>query len=156
MAQLRKVAFTPVQYHCTKPPQTQQMSLYLALIGTRDNPLYEMEIKMDPIRDFCPFIVHSALDIIEDLQWKTNQLYFKNIDNYDNYSISGYVTPGNIKFMILYQNLRSDEAIRQFFGELNDLYVKTLLSPFYTINEAIRSKAFDQKVRMLSRKYFNL
>ncbi|KAI0462992.1 hypothetical protein LJB42_003797 [Komagataella kurtzmanii] len=107
---------------------------------------------MDPIRDFCPFIVHSALDIIEDLQWKTNQLYFKNIDNYDNYSISGYVTPGNIKFMILYQNLRSDEAIRQFFGELNDLYVKTLLSPFYTINEAIRSKAFDQKVRMLSRK----
>lgn len=47
----------------------------------------------------------------------------------------------------------NEEPIRQFFFDVYDLYVKTLLSPFYFVNQPITSPVFDQKVRVLAKKY---
>lgn len=47
----------------------------------------------------------------------------------------------------------NEEPIRQFFFDVYDLYVKTLLSPFYFVNQPISSPVFDQKVRALAKKY---
>ena len=39
-------------------------------------------------------MIHSSLDMIDELEWQTNQLYLKTVDNISKYSISSYVTPG--------------------------------------------------------------
>lgn len=140
------------------------MSYYLALIGTQDNPIYEADfgtykqggdgsLKFTPeMRELNPFIVHSSLDIVEDLQWLKNLMYLKVVDNFYGYYVSAYVSPSNVRFLLLHE-LRNEESIKQFFFELNDLYVKTLLNPFYSVNQVIRSTAFDAKVKALVKKY---
>ncbi|KAK9465743.1 Sedlin [Lipomyces arxii] len=140
------------------------MSYYLAIIGSKDNSVYNLEFGTyrqggngnskfsNDMKQLCPFIVHSSLDIVEEMQWNTNQMHMKVIDKFYNYLISAYLTVGNMKFLLLHET-RNDEVIKQFFVDLYDLYVKTLMSPFYTVDQQIKSKVFDQRVKMLAKKY---
>lgn len=158
------------------------MSYYLAIVGTNDSPIYELELgthrqggdgsaKFSPeMKELNPFVVHAALDIVEDVQWNTSGLYLKAVDNFYSYMISAFVTPGSkckrareehergrrltldVKIMLLHDT-KNEDSIRQLFNDVYDLYVKTLLSPFYFVNQPITSPVFDQKVRALARKY---
>lgn len=65
---------------------TNTMSYYFTIIGTRDNPLFEHEFGTskaggdgiarfrDEARHMNQFIVHSSLDIVEEVQWGNNGL----------------------------------------------------------------------------------
>ena len=56
------------------------MPQYFAIIGKRDNPVYEIEFTnaQNPhgfpqdLKELNPFILHASLDIVEDLQWQIN------------------------------------------------------------------------------------
>lgn len=62
------------------------MSYYFCIVGTKDNPLFEHEFGTskqggDGIARFPPearhmnqFIVHSSLDIVDEVQWLNNQM----------------------------------------------------------------------------------
>ncbi|KAI5246180.1 trafficking protein-like protein particle complex subunit 2 [Aureobasidium subglaciale] len=89
------------------------MSYYFTIIGTRDNPLFEHEFGTskaggdgiarfrDEARHMNQFIVHSSLDIVEEVQWGNNGLYLKNVDRFQNNHIHCFITGGNVKFMLL-------------------------------------------------------
>jgi len=91
------------------------MSYYFAIIGTQDNPLFEHEFGTskqggdgqsrfsEQSRHLNQFIMHSSLDIAEEVQWTTGQLNLKVIDKFFNNYISCFVTAGNIKFLLLHQ-----------------------------------------------------
>ena len=63
------------------------MSFYFAIIGTKDNPLFEAEFGTskqggDGVSHFREeqrhqnqFIVHAALDNVEELQWGTSSMW---------------------------------------------------------------------------------
>jgi hypothetical protein len=63
------------------------MSFYFAIIGTKDNPLFEAEFGTskqggDGVSRFREeqrhqnqFIVHAALDNVEELQWGTSSMW---------------------------------------------------------------------------------
>ena len=63
------------------------MSYYFAVIGTQDNPLFEYEFGTskqggdgqprfsDQARHLNQFVLHSSLDIVEEIQWTNGQLY---------------------------------------------------------------------------------
>lgn len=63
------------------------MSYYFVIIGTQDNPLFEHEFGTskqggdgqarfsEQARHMNQFIVHSSLDIVEEVQWGTGQMY---------------------------------------------------------------------------------
>lgn len=62
------------------------MSYYFCIVGTKDNPLFELEFGTskqggDGVARFSaearrmnPFIVHSSLDIVDEMQWYSNQM----------------------------------------------------------------------------------
>ncbi|KAF9426574.1 TRAPP subunit [Podila epigama] len=143
---------------------------YFVMIGTKDNPIYEAEFvsvntarssmsgasihdaKKEEFRHLNQFITHSALDMVEDIQWSTNQMYLKCIDKFNERFISAYLTAGNIKLLLLHDT-KSEDAIRNFFNECYELYIKTLLNPFYELNSVIGSTAFDTKVRLSAKRY---
>jgi len=64
-----------------------KMSYYFAIIGTQDNPLFEYEFGTakqggdgvarfpEQARHMNQFIVHSSLDIVEEVQWGNGQMY---------------------------------------------------------------------------------
>lgn len=63
------------------------MSYYFTIIGTRDNPLFEHEFGTfkpggdgvarfrDEAAHMNQFIAHAALDMVEEIQWSTKDLY---------------------------------------------------------------------------------
>ena len=65
----------------------QTMSYYFAIVGTQDNPLFEYEFGTakqggdgvarfaEQARHMNQFIVHSSLDIVEEVQWGNGQMY---------------------------------------------------------------------------------
>ncbi|CCE86306.1 Piso0_004789 [Millerozyma farinosa CBS 7064] len=159
-------------------------SYYFVIIGTRDNPIYELEFssfrsgvsgiqvpgksQFSPsVKEILPFISHSALDIIEDAQWSTNSFNLGKIDSFYGLMINAFISQGNIKYVLCYDangsgtngssspslNKNDENSIKQFFTEANELYVKCLLNPFYSVNNAITSPDFDHRMKLLARKY---
>ncbi|SPO02859.1 related to sedlin [Cephalotrichum gorgonifer] len=159
------------------------MSYYFVIVGTQDNPLFEHEFGTskqggdgnahfaEQARSMNQFIVHSSLDILEEVQWSTGQLYLKHIDRFFNNYISAYVTPTNAKFLLLHQPLPSttssrssaiganptspatEEAVRNFFTEVYENWVKATMNPFYRADMEVTSPVFRQRVTAAGRKY---
>lgn len=162
-------------------------SYYFAIIGTRDNPLYELEFSSfksvsqadyipgksqfpPSVKELLPFISNSSLDLIEDALWSTNVFNLGRIDSFYGLLVNAYITQGNIKLILCHDSHTNgtgvgsissglpsskydDNAIKQFFNEANELYVKCLLNPFYSVNDPIVSPDFDLKIKSIARKY---
>ena len=106
------------------------------------------------MRLISPFILYTALEPIENQLWLTDKFYLNVVDRFYSYLVSAFVTAGNIKFLLLHDKKNIEQPIQHFFVEVYDLYVKALLTPFYTVNDKISSPAFDQKVRALAQEHF--
>lgn len=140
------------------------MSFLLAIVGTKDNPIYQLEFGTaksggdgqpkfrEDQRSMNQFIVHSALDVVEEVQWTSGIMYMKSIDKFNNAIVSTFLTAGNIKLMLLHET-RNDDGIKNFFNDVYEMYVKCLMSPFYKVDSIITSRTFDAKIKALARKY---
>lgn len=72
---------------CVSVQNNINMSYYFSIIGTKDNPLFEIDFGTSKIggdgvarfreeaKHMNQFIVHSSLDVVEDAQWTTKELY---------------------------------------------------------------------------------
>lgn len=99
--------------------------------------------------------------------------YLKCIDKFfDNY-ISCFVTASNAKFLLLHHPITpsgsgsrsstaiganptspaTEEAIKLFFQDVYENWVKAVMSPFYSANMEVRSPIFRQRVTAAGRKY---
>ncbi|CCE40937.1 Sedlin, N-terminal conserved region family protein [Candida parapsilosis] len=104
-------------------------------------------------KELLPFIANASLDIIEEQMWSTQALNLGKIDQFYGIFISAYLTQGSIKFVLCYDSNKDENSIRQFFQDVNELYVKILMNPFYNVNDAILAPEFDYKVKLLAKKY---
>ena len=99
------------------------------------------------------FIIHAALDMVDDSVWGTQSMLFNSVDKFNDFIISAFVTAGHVKFMLLH-DVRNEDGISKFFHDVHELYVKVLMNPFYTPNTPITSSLFDSRVKLLGRRYF--
>ncbi|KAF4123105.1 trafficking protein particle complex subunit 2 [Geosmithia morbida] len=128
----------------------------------------------EQMRHLNQFILHSSLDIVDEAQWSHGQMYLKCIDKFfDNY-VSCFVTGGNVKFLLLHHPMlppgssstrsstaiganptspATEEAIKMFFMEVYETWVKAVMSPFYKANAEVRSPVFRMRVAAAGRKY---
>lgn len=56
------------------------------------------------------------------------------------------------RFILLHKNQKSEEHIKQFFMDVNELYLKIEMNPFYQFNTPITSKVFRERVLQASQK----
>nr|GMC64651.1 trafficking protein particle complex subunit 2 [Ipomoea batatas]GMC66862.1 trafficking protein particle complex subunit 2 [Ipomoea batatas] len=107
------------------------------IVSRNDIPIYEAEVGTAPKKEDAAhqhqFILHAALDIVQDLAWTTSAII-------------------HTRLMLLHDS-RNDDGIKSFFQEVHELYIKTLLNPLYIPGSRITSSHFDTKVRALARKY---
>ncbi|KAH7930311.1 Sedlin [Leucogyrophana mollusca] len=103
-------------------------------------------------RHVIQMIANASLDIIEDVMRKDGTMYLKSVDKFNEWTVSAFVTPGNMKFILLHET-KNDDGIRSFFHDVWELYLKTMLNPFHTAHSPIRSTVFDTRVRASAKKY---
>jgi len=100
--------------------------------------------------------------------------YLKCIDRFYNNYVSCFITGGNVKFLLLHSPMQpattgstrastsiaanptspqTEEAVKQFFTEVYENWVKTIMSPFYQVNMEIKSPVFRGRVAAAGKKY---
>jgi len=102
----------------------------LFVIVGRNEPLYEAEFSKrtgsttnDAVTRQNYFVLHSALDLVEKAAWTTSSMYLKVVDKVNHQQVSTFLTAGNVKLLLLHTG-KSDDAIKNFFQEVYELYVK--------------------------------
>nr|GMD33825.1 trafficking protein particle complex subunit 2 [Ipomoea batatas] len=74
------------------------------IVSRNDIPIYEAEVGTAPKKEDAAhqhqFILHAALDIVQDLAWTTSAMFLKAIDRFNDLAVSVYVTAGHILHII--------------------------------------------------------
>lgn len=50
-------------------------------------------------------------------------MLLQTVDRFNNLFVTAYVTPGNARFLLLHEG-KNDDAIRTFFTEVHELYLR--------------------------------
>ncbi|RYR44707.1 hypothetical protein Ahy_A08g040993 isoform C [Arachis hypogaea] len=86
------------------------------IVSRNDIPIYEAEVgvaakifviqtievvihmiqEREDAAQLHQFILHAALDIVQDLAWTTSAMYLKSVDRFNDLVVSVYVTAGHI------------------------------------------------------------
>ncbi|WIA18416.1 hypothetical protein OEZ85_009876 [Tetradesmus obliquus] len=128
--------------------------LTFVIVGQQDHPIYEVDLtgpKEQQTQYLHQFVLHASLDAVDEAMWSSKELHLKTVDRFNNLFVTAYVTPGNARFLLLHDG-KSDDAIRGFFTEVQELYLRIMLNPFHTASTRITSKPFDQKVKVLAKR----
>lgn len=187
------------------------MSYTFTILSPRDVPLFTHEFGTsrsggDGISRFTateralnPFILHSSLDIVEEVQWGPSSssgsapMYLKHIDKYQNNYISCWITGANVRFLLLTRprdealgltgsggggargslaggraalgggggglysptNPATEEAVKNFFVDVYESWVKTIMNPFFHVGngDVVKSPVFRSRVAAAAKKY---
>mmetsp|Transcript_27485 Transcript_27485/g.27705 ORF Transcript_27485/g.27705 Transcript_27485/m.27705 type:complete len:132 (+) Transcript_27485:221-616(+) len=126
------------------------------IIG-RSDPLYEIDLgssSKDELAYLHQFIMHSSLDLIENAMWINSATFLRVVDRFNNLMVSAYVTPGGAYLLLLHEG-RNEDAVKGFFVECHEVYVKYMLNPFAAPDSPICSPQFESHIRSISRKYLS-
>lgn len=130
--------------------------LTFMVIGHNDHPVYEVDLtgpKEQQLQYLHQFVLHAALDAVDEAMWTTKELHLKTVDRFNVLSVTAFVTPGNARFLMLHDG-KSDDAIKTFFTEVYELYLRVMLNPLHTPVSRITNKEFDRKVKVLAKRMF--
>ncbi|KAA3472009.1 Sedlin [Gossypium australe] len=73
------------------------------IVSRNDIPIYEAEVgsaaKREDAAQLHQFVLHAALDIVQDLAWTTSAMFLKAIDRFNDLVVSVYVTASHILYI---------------------------------------------------------
>ena len=85
------------------------MAPVLMIVG-KDEPLYEADFgsgasgtaskEEQEGSHLHQFVIHAALDLVEDRMWGTNGMFLKKVDEFNDLHISAFVTAGSVKLSV--------------------------------------------------------
>ncbi|XP_057423437.1 uncharacterized protein LOC130717267 isoform X2 [Lotus japonicus] len=66
------------------------------IVSRNDIPIHEAEVEVAAKREDASqlhqFILHAALDVVQDLAWTASSMYLKSVDRFHELMVSVYVT----------------------------------------------------------------
>lgn len=94
------------------------------VVGSKE-PLYKMEMRArrEESAHVDEFVLHAALDLVDELMWTTPAMALKVVDRFNDQLVSAFVTASGVKFLLLHET-RNDDTVKAFFHEVHELYVK--------------------------------
>lgn len=83
----------------------------------------EMRARREESAHVDEFVLHAALDLVDELMWTTPAMALKVVDRFNDQLVSAFVTASGVKFLLLHET-RNDDTVKAFFHEVHELYVK--------------------------------
>ena len=138
------------------------MKYYFCIVARDDTPVYETALSAPGDKssnrkeDLIQFIIHAALDNIEQKIWTNTHMVLKNVDKFNEDYISAFTTAGHVRFLLLHDARLDEGAIKTFFYQIYESYLKIMLNPFYQPGHVIQCKKFDVAVKLYAANYLKL
>lgn len=130
---------------------------YFVIIGMNDSALFEWPEAPESQHSqqaTWQFIVHAAVDMVEERMWLDPNFALMKVDRSDErYYVSSYVGFTPVKLMLM-QDCEPHDNVRPFFFEAHELCLKYFLSPFSDPSVPIRSPEFEERMKMIYHRYF--
>lgn len=137
------------------------------IVSKEDVPQYECDFgasreqaagyapggKKDDAAHLHQFVMHAALDFVDERAWETNTMNLKLVDRFNDLLVYAFVTAGGTRFLLLHDQ-RNEENVRNFFHDVHELYLKILLNPFHSPRAPIVDETFDARVRESAKRHF--
>jgi hypothetical protein len=137
------------------------------IVSREDVPQYECDLsgsgshaaqgtsgsKKDDFAQLHEFLMHAALDFVDERQWETTSMNLKVVDRCDESLVYAFVTAGGARFLFLHDQ-RNEENVRTFFHEVHELYVRLALDPFHSTRAPVLNETFDARVRQCAKRHF--
>jgi hypothetical protein len=128
---------------------------YFAIIGRDDVCVFDYCVAPPEDRgnDLKEFIVHGALDVVEEKMWDpsitpSGQLYLKVVDRHQDtdpaLTVSAYILYGQLRLLLL-QEEGAVSRTKDFFEAMHELCAKHLANPFTDSGVPFESEAFRTK-----------
>ena len=125
------------------------------IVSPDDCQVFEMKARtfQDNISYLHELIGYASLDFVENKEWSENKMYISQVDKFNDFYVNCFITAGRMRFILIHKGY-NDDLIKNFFNEVYENYVKTLLNPFIDKNTKILSSNFEEKIKNLMNKYF--
>ncbi|CCH60948.1 hypothetical protein TBLA_0D04520 [Henningerozyma blattae CBS 6284] len=83
-----------------------------------------------------------------------DNLFLGCVDHFYGSQVTAYVTYQGARLITVHHTTPPDNAqLKSFYIGVHELFIKTLMNPFYKMDQAINSEVFDKKVKDLAQKY---
>ncbi|KNF01446.1 hypothetical protein PSTG_05230 [Puccinia striiformis f. sp. tritici PST-78] len=66
-------------------------------------------------RHVVQHVSHAALDTIDALIWSNKSMYLKQIDRFHKWTVSAWIPPGGMWFVLLHEIKNNNNGIKMFF-----------------------------------------
>ena len=103
------------------------MSGYVFVVVVNGTPIYEHSVGTVNLPSDGPnsyqFVLHAALDMVEEHLWKTGTMNLKRIDAFQGQNISAYVTASNVVFLLMHERA-SEDSVGSFMHQVHEMYIK--------------------------------
>eukprot|EP01084_Bolivina_argentea_P319499 554175_1 len=131
--------------------------LYLCMVADDDLPIFQIHFGAKAQKeDLNQFIIHAALDLVDKLEKTSNMMYLGQVDKFNEFLISAFVTIGTTRFLLLHNKSLNEQQIKRFFGDLYHIYLKLLMNPFYLKGSPIENARFRQEVQRIGKQHFKV
>mmetsp|Transcript_32112 Transcript_32112/g.51931 ORF Transcript_32112/g.51931 Transcript_32112/m.51931 type:complete len:132 (+) Transcript_32112:39-434(+) len=129
--------------------------LYLCIVTDDDLPIFQMHFGAKPTKeDLNQFIIHAALDLVDKTEKNSNNMYLGQVDKFNEFLISGFVSIGTTRFLLLHNKAMNEQNIKKFFSEAYNVYLKLLMNPFYLKGSPIDDARFAQEMERIGKQNF--
>lgn len=132
-------------------------ALSFVIVGKDDTPLYHADLSGRP-SDIASkdayrhhFVLHAALDSVDLLAPNTRELYLKTVDRFNTMTVSAFVSPSQVRFLLLHEG-KPEESVKNFFNEVYEAHLKVMLNPFHSQKTKIVSREFDRRIKTAAKK----
>ncbi|KAK9833304.1 hypothetical protein WJX81_004791 [Elliptochloris bilobata] len=132
--------------------------LTFVIVGDEDHPIFEADLAAARGGDASArddqggraqylhqFVLHAALDAVEEQQWQTSAMHLGVVDKFNNLQVSAFVTAAQVTFLLLHDG-RNDDSVKLFFRDVYEVYLRVILNPFFSASAKLTSPALAQKV----------
>ncbi|OIR58554.1 MAG: TRAPP complex subunit Trs20 [Amphiamblys sp. WSBS2006] len=124
--------------------------MYFAVFNRKDECLFGITTERDCDVLLQQVVLFGALDMVELAEKETQSLYLGNVDVFQEWQVSAFVSHCDVVFLLLHKSVAS-ERMKAFFHKTHKMYVELLMNPFYEVDGEIRFPWFRQKLKnMLS------
>eukprot|EP00123_Amoebidium_parasiticum_P013535 comp22015_c0_seq1/m.31885 comp22015_c0_seq1/g.31885 ORF comp22015_c0_seq1/g.31885 comp22015_c0_seq1/m.31885 type:complete len:127 (-) comp22015_c0_seq1:359-739(-) len=122
------------------------MFVCVAIVDKNNSPLFIKTANQKDELEFS-YIVHTALDVIEDKD--SPDMYLGLLAPAEEYNVYGYMTNTKVKFVAVLDDFDASSKMKNFFRRLHGLYIDMACNAFYTPGTPIKSPRFTDAVQSL-------